>query len=260
MTVSSLHEPEPCAAEDLTSSPRPSRWSLVARRTVYFGHQSVGSDVCAGIRDLATDYSLPLTLVQTREPESVTGPAFVSFLAGRHRDYASKNAAMLRLLESPTRARNPLVLLKYCYGDITSPSEYRMLFDAYRDTVDTIEFEHPDVALIHSTIPLTTVESGFKARTKRYLGRTTRRDAALGRHRYNELLRAEFGGFEPIFDIAQVQALNADGTISGFASDGSKIETLAVENTAGGTDLNPRCRRLAAEALLDLLSTVVEDI
>ena len=258
MTVSPLREPESFTSEDPSAILRPARWSAIAQRMVYFGHQSVGSDVCAGIQELATDYALPLTVVQTREPQSVTGPAFVSFLAGRHRDYASKNAAILRLLESSTRARNPLVLLKYCYGDISSPREYTIVFDAYRDTVDTIQFEHPDVALVHTTIPLTTVEGGFKARTKRYLGRTTRRDVAVARHRYNELLRAEFGGFEPIFDLAQIQATTPDGTVSGFTSDGHRIETLAVENTNSGTDLSARCRRVAAEALLDVLATVIE--
>jgi hypothetical protein len=235
-----------------------SRWSVVARRTVYFGHQSVGTEVCAGIEAISAAHALPLRVVHTREPQSVTGPAFVSFLAGRHRDYASKNAAMLRVLESPARARNPVVLLKYCYGDISSQRDCTMLFGAYRDTVDTIQFEHPDVTLVHTTIPLTTVETGFKARTKRYLGRRTRRDDAVARHRYNELVRAEFAGVEPIFDIAQVQATTADGTICGFSSDGNKIETLAAENTSGGTDLTANCRRVVAEALLDVLSTVIE--
>ena len=133
-----------------------------------------------------------------------------------------------------------------------------MLFNAYRDTVETIQFEHPDVALVHTTIPLTTVESGFKGRTLRYLGRATRREEAVARHRYNELLRAEFGGVEPIFDIAQVQATSRDGTISAFTSDGGRIETLAADNTSDGTRLNPACRRAAAGVLLDVLSAVIE--
>jgi hypothetical protein len=258
MIASPLREPDSCVSLDASACARSSRWSVIAQRTVYFGHQSLGSDVCAGVQELATDYALPINMVQTREPENVAGPAFVSFLAGRHRDYASKNAAMLRLLESAARARNPVVLLKYCYGDVSSSREYTMLFDAYRDTVDTIQFEHPDVALVHTTIPLTTVESGLKARTKRYLGRATRREGAVARHRYNELLRAEFGGFEPIFDVAQVQATSADGTTAGFISEGIRIETLAEDNTTDGIALNSASRRVAAEVLLDVLSTVIE--
>jgi len=257
MIASSLREEESYAAFDPTVTSRTSRWSVIAQRTVYFGHQSVGSDVCAGIQELARDYAVPINLVETREPERVAAPAFVSFLAGRHRDYASKNAAMLRLLESATRARNPVVLLKYCYGDIGTSHDYTKLFNAYRDTVDTIQFEHPDVALVHTTIPLTTVESGFKARTMEYLGRDTGREQAIARQHYNELVRAEFGGVEPIFDIARVQSMSADGTVSGFMSDGTRIETLAADNTSDGTRLNSTSRRVAAEVLLDVLSTVI---
>lgn len=259
MTASPL-EFELQTVDEGDRSGRTSRWSAIAQRTVYFGHQSVGTSVCAGVEGLAKEYALGLRLVQTREPESVTGPAFVHFLAGRHRDYASKNAAVLRLLESETRARSPVVVLKYCYGDITHQGEYKLLFDAYRDTVDTIQFEHPDVTLVHTTIPLKLAESGFKARTKHYLGRTNGRDAAIARHRYNELVRAEFGVSEPIFDLAKVQATRPNGLVAGFAAGGSTIETLAPENTTDGTGLNSRCSRVAAEKFLDVLSDAIEAV
>lgn len=258
MSAIPLRESDLHSIEEGDPSRRASRWSAISERTVYFGHQSVGSSVCAGVQGLANDYALPLRLVQTREPETVTGPAFVHFLAGQHRDYASKNAAVLRLLESESRARNPVVLLKYCYGDITYPGEYNLLFDAYRDTVEAIQFEHPDVTLVHATIPLTTVENGFKARTKVYLGRRSRHDAAIARHRYNELVRAEFGLSEPMFDVARIQSTEPDGTVAGFTVGGSMIETLAPANTLDGTSLNAQCSRVAAEALLDVVADVVE--
>ena len=260
MNASPLRESGLHSIEEGDPSRRTSGWAAIAQRTVYFGHQSVGNSVCAGIEELAKEYELGLRLVQTREPESVAGPAFVHFLAGQHRDYASKNAAVLRLLESDTRARSPVVLLKYCYGDIAHQHEYNLLFDAYRDTVDTIQFEHPDVTLVHITIPLTIAESGLKARTKQYLGRTNGRDAAISRHRYNELLRAEFGISEPLFDLAKVQAMRPNGMVAGFPAGGGTIETLAPENTADGISLNTRCSRIAAEKLLDVLSDAIEAV
>ena len=145
-----------------------SRWSIVAGRTVYFGHQSVGSGVVAGVEGVTQEHALPLRVVQTREPATVTGPAFVHFLAGQNRDYASKNAAVLRLLESRTRAQRPVVLLKYCYVDINSPTDPGTMFEAYCDTVDTIQSEHPDVTVVHATIPLTTVESAFKSGARQF--------------------------------------------------------------------------------------------
>lgn len=203
---------------------------------------------------------MPLRVVHTREPATVTGPAFVHFLAGQNRDYASKNAAVLRLLESRTRAQRPVLLLKYCYVDLDSAADLHGMFEAYHDTVETIRFEHPDVTVVHATIPLTTVESAFKSGAMQFAGRPTRREAAIARHRYNELVRAEFADIEPIFDLAKVETTQLDGTLAGFFTGGSMIETLAPGNTEDGCHLNPRCQRAAAERLLDVLSDVIEAI
>ena len=258
MSAWPLRELQPEPGENDASSPISSRWSVIAGRTVYFGHQSVGSGVVAGVERLREEHALPLRVVQTREPATVTGPAFVHFLAGQNRDYASKNAALLRLLESRTRARRPIVLLKYCYVDINSARGAATMFEAYRDTVDTIQFEHPDVTVVHATIPLTAVESAFKSGARQLFGRPTRREAAVAHHRYNELVRAEFAGIEPIFDLAKVEATQPDGMVQGFAAGGAMIETLARHNTYDGFHLSARCQRAAAETLLDVLSDVIE--
>lgn len=259
MSASPLREPQPEPGNDGATSPIGwSRWSVIAERTVYFGHQSVGSAVVEGVEGLAHERALPLRVVQTRDPAAVTGPAFVHFLAGQNRDYASKNAAVLRLLESRTRARKPVVVLKYCYVDLYSPGDASTMFEAYRETVDTIQFEHPDVTVVHATIPLTTVESALKSGARQFFGHQTRREAAVARHRYNELVRAEFKDTESIFDVAKVEATQPDGTLAGFTVGGCVIETLAPHNTDDGAHLNARCKRAAAEALLDVLSGVIE--
>lgn len=257
MSASPLRELQPETYRNGAGSPRP-RWSLVAGRTVYFGHQSVGNAVVAGVEELTREHGLPLRVVHTREPAAVTGPAFVHFLAGQNRDHASKNAAVLRLLESGTRAQRPVVLLKYCYVDISAATDPATMFDAYRDTVEMIQFEHPDVTVVHATIPLTTVESAFRSGAKQFFGRSTRREAAIARHRYNELVRAEFKGTEPIFDIAKVEATQPDGIVAGFTAGGCMIETLAPHNTYDGGHINARCQRAAAETLLDVLSDAIE--
>ena len=108
------------------------------------------------------------------------------------------------------------------------------MFEAYHDTVQAIRFEHPDVTVVHATVPLTTVESAFRSGAMQFVGRPTRREAAIARHHYNELLRSEFVDFEPIFDLAKVEATQPDGTLAGFSAGGSTIETLAQHNTADG--------------------------
>jgi hypothetical protein len=237
---------------------RVARWSAVAGRTVYFAHRSVGAGVVTGVAELTDAYSLPLRLVQTREPASETGPAFVHFIVGTSGDYASKNAAVLRLLESHTRALNPVLVLKYCYGDIRRPGDQGTMFGAYCETVETIQSEHPDVTVIHTTLPLAATTRYSNWGASQLLGRQTLHGVAVARHRYNELLRAEFGGGDPVFDIARVESTKSDGTVCGFSAGGRVIETLATENTYDGVHLNPRGERVVAETLLDVLADVVQ--
>ena len=236
----------------------PARWGAVASRTIYFGHQSVGRDLIAGIDRLNNDRAIGLSLIQTDDPNSLAGPAFVHFLAGSNRDYASKNAALLRLLKTRKRADGAIVLLKYCYVDIRDDLNPDVIFASYCEMTETIQSEYLDVTVVHATMPLTTVESVFRARTRQIMGRPTLRKASIARHRYNELLRGEFAGNDPIFDLARVEATRPDGTLSTFVSHGSPIETLTPENTYDGGHLTPQCQLAAAGALLNVLADVIE--
>jgi hypothetical protein len=237
----------------------PAKWSGIGARTVYFAHQSVGADIVAGVESLKRDHSLPLRIVRATDPSTISDPAFVHFFVGQKRDYASKNAALLRLLEAPTRAHQPVVVFKYCHGDIKSPDDGNAMFEAYHDTVDTIQFEHPDVTVVHSTIPLALVaENAVKSGARLFLGLHSERELAVARHRYNELLRTEFGGTEPIFDIAKLQATRQDGTIERFAFGGAFIETLAADNTSDGCSLSACAQTVAAAELLEVLSEAIE--
>jgi hypothetical protein len=133
------------------------------------------------------------------------------------------------------------------------------MFEAYRDTVDTIQFEHRDVTVVHATIPLTTVEGALKSGAMQFFGRPTRREAAVTRQRYNELVRAEFKGTQPIFDLAKVESTQPDGMVAGFTASGGMIETLAPENTGDGCHLSASAQRTVARAFLDILAQVIEE-
>jgi hypothetical protein len=220
MSASPFHELQPEPGENGRCSRTASRWSVIAERTVYFGHQSTGTGVITGVEKLKAEYAVPLRVVQTQDPATVTDPAFVHFFVRQNRDYAFKNAALLRLLESRTRAHRPVVVLKYSHMDINSPADSATMLGAYRDTVDTIQFAHPDVTVVHTTIPLTTVETAFEWKAKQFFGRPTRRQAAVARQCYNQLARTEFSASEPIFDLAKLEAMQSDGMTAGFTAGG----------------------------------------
>lgn len=235
------------------------RWSAVATRNVYFAHQSVGSDIVGGLRALNDEFTLNLRIVRSWEHGTHALPAVVHFLVGQNGDFASKNAALLRFLEARRWTDRPIVVLKYCYTDVCPGTDIEGLFEEYRDTVVTIAAEYQDVTVVHATLPLTsTFERAVTARAKLFLGRETLRDAAIARHRYNSLLQAEFGGWQPIFDIARAEAERPDGSVAGFDQGGVHIQTLAPENTGDGCHLNRRGQRIVALAFLDVLAQVIE--
>ena len=241
-----------------SNSSDPTRWRSIAARAVYFGHQSVGDDIADGIDRLNAEFSLGLRLVETRAPAAVAHPAFVHFHAGGNQDPASKNAAMLRILRARPRADRAIVLLKYCYVDIARDTDVAAVFDAYRATVRAIRSRYPDVTIVHTTVPVTTVESAFKAEVKRLIGRRSVRQDAVARHRYNELVRAEFAEREPLFDIARIEATRVDGSRVQFAWKAGQIDSLAPEYTRDGGHLNARGQALVAKELLSVLARVAE--
>lgn len=234
------------------------RWRAVARRPVYFGHQSVGEDITAGLSALNDEFDLGLRIVQTRVPSAVAQPAFVHFHAGRNQDPASKNADLLKILAARPRPDHALVLLKYCYVDVDQSTNVAAVFASYMAMVETIRARYPDVTIIHATVPLTTVETATKARVKRLLGRHTSREDALARQRYNALMRVAFAGREPLFDIARLEAGRGDGGRSTYALGDQQIEVLSDENTRDGGHLNQHGQRLVARELLNLLAKTIE--
>ena len=230
---------------------------VVANTRIYFAHQSVGTNVVAGLERIAREQPASgVRTVLTRDPSLLTAaPAFVHFLAGKNGDPDSKNADFIRLLDSRPAPDRAIAMLKYCYIDAETAQTAEQIFASYQRTIATIRERHPDVRIVHSTMPLTTVQVGARATIKRMIGRIEdNRAVAAKRHRYNELLRAAYLTREPVFDIADLESRRSDGTRSFFVANGDTIPTLAREWTWDGGHLNDRGQRLAAERLLTVLS------
>ena len=241
-------------ADSATAAP-----AVLAALRIYFAHQSVGSNVVAGLERIGRDTpGLGLRTVLTRDPELLTGaPAFVHFLAGRNGDPASKNADFIRMLDRRPKRDSAIAMLKYCYIDASSSMSAAEIFAAYQGTIATVRQRHPDVRIVHATMPLTTVETGAKAAVKRAFGRIEdNRAEAVKRHRFNQLMRGAYATKEPLFDIAALEARRPDGSPSFFIADGEAIPTLARELTWDGGHLNDVGQRLAAEALVEVLARV----
>lgn len=232
--------------------------AALASRRIFFGHQSVGGNVVAGVRELlGEDTTLRLSVVHTDKPWTVEGPAFIESEIGINGDPASKSrafsAAVARGLDRP----GAIALHKYCYIDVSTDTDPDALFADYRRTMRELKQRHPLIRFVHVTMPLTAnVEPPAKLFVKRLLGRPTELALNQKRNRYNQLLRTEYSGREPVFDLATLESTHADGSRAFVTFGGERVYVLASEHTTDGGHLTRAAQRLIGERLLEFLAAV----
>lgn len=241
------------------TSVSPDEWRRLASRRIFFGHQSVGAQLVQGIQAIISARpQLGLRVVETMHAADVAGPAIMHASLGANYDPASKNAAFLAALDEGG-ATPDIAMYKFCYVDVTPATDPDTLFAQYVRTVERARAEHPELTIVHVTMPLTTAAppGRLKGAVRRLLGRgpITEAENNVKRNRYNQLLRARYGaGRAPLFDLAKVESTRPDGSRSAFVNGTDSIYTLAPELSSDGGHLNEEGIRRAAEQLLVLLA------
>jgi hypothetical protein len=230
------------------------QWQALSKRTIYFGHQSVGENIVEGIRELAAgNPQIRINIVSGPKSGNAT-PALHEFLVGENEHPQSKNDAFLATVSGPL-PEAPVLAFKYCYVDIDENTDAQALFERYRQTVDAVRAKHPDAMIVHITMPLTT-DAPLRNWVNMLRGRPNRRTWNGVRSRYNELLRGAYAGREPVFDLARLEATKSDGTEEYALVNGQKVYALADEWTSDGGHLNEAARKLAAAHFLATLAAL----
>ncbi len=246
--------PTPPAERPLAELPD-SALARLAARVVLFGHQSVGANLLEGIRELgARDPRVALRVTPLREAGAMTGGVLLETLIGDNGQPARKTDDFLAALGTPAGQQATLALHKYCYLDFGPETDPAAVFANYREKMAALRAGRPGLVLVHVTAPLTARETGPKALLKRLLGKTTQDDLNARRAAYNALLRAEYAGKEPVFDLAAYESTGPDGTRAGVLRDGKAVPALAPGWTDDGGHLNAAGRQRIAEQFLAFLA------
>src|SRR3954468_8854042 len=147
----------------------------VATARVFFAHQSVGANLIEGLGRLARQEKVPVYIAEMRVPE---------------------NGHPLRKLPSFEQAVQEragsidIAMLKFCYVDVGAQTDAAALFEQYRATLGRLQARYPGITFVHVTLPLTTVQTGWKALAKRLAGRDPYGSVEnVRREEYNALLR-----------------------------------------------------------------------
>lgn len=230
-------------------------WERLADRRIFFGHQSVGGNLVAGIeRLLAENPTIRLRIVHAAKPAAVEGPAFIDFAIGRNGDPASKDRAFAEVLLTASGSTGDLAMYKYCYVDFTAKSDAERIFADYRSRIRAVRERHPGVVIVHMTTPLTTDGGRRKELIDRLLARSTGREVNGVRNHFNDLMLREYTGVEPVFDLAGAESTRPDGSRAYVRLGGRTVYTLAPELSDDGGHLNELGQRLVAERFLLFLA------
>jgi hypothetical protein len=233
-------------------------WQRLAGRTLFFAHQSVGVNLLDGVADLLQEHpDVGLRVVEVADASLVRGPGLFHRRVGQNGKPETKLAEFGAIATDAFAdpASGGVAMLKFCYADVKGHTDPVALFEAYRRSVGELEAARPGVTIVHVTMPLWK-DTGFIDHWGTVaLGKATPiRALNAARHRFNELLRQAYRGNAPFFDLAALESVRPDGSVSSVRHDGIRVPSLADEWTHDGGHLNEQARRRIAGYFLATLA------
>jgi len=233
-----------------------SAWEKLSQKKIYFGHQSVGFDIIDGIEDLMKENpQIKLNIVETADQSDFKLGLFAHSKVGKNVDPKSKIDEFAKFINKGIGGKADVAALKFCYIDFRPATNTKNVYIDYSNSISKIKNKYSNLTIIHFTTPLTQKQTGIKAIIKKLIGKPVSGiEENIKRYEYNEMLRKEYEGKEPLFDIAKIESTFPNGTRCSFTKDGKTYYSMVPEYTYDGGHLNELGRKKAAEQLLILLS------
>jgi hypothetical protein len=149
--------------------------------------------------------------------------------------------------------------MKFCYVDFNPYTDVDALFAYYRETMEALKREHPEVTFAHVTVPLVVRPMDLKERFNRLIGRDVWEDTAnTKRFEYNQRLLKEYGS-EPIFDLAKAESTRPDGSRETFEYKGRSYFALTPDYTDDDGHLNAAGQGAVAPEMIRFLATTLRE-
>jgi len=213
---------------------------LLASKKAFFGHQSGGMNIMDGLKDITTTGNLaPLAIAETRSAGDMKTPGLYHAHVGQNTDPLSKLRDFEVILRGGMAEAVDVAFLKFCYVDFDETTDAAAVFTAYRDAMRKLKADYPKLTIVHLSAPLTRMDAGKKAAIKRLIGWKIQGDAEnAARNAYNQLMRAEYEGKEPFFDLALVEAAESSGAAMLHGTGTASYYALRPEYTYDGGHLN----------------------
>ena len=232
-----------------------SAWKKLSQKTIYFGHQSVGNNIIDGVNKIMENNDvIKLNIKNTNDVQPSDVPVFAHSDIGKNDDIDSKLNDFSNNIRKGFGDKADIAFLKLCFWDVRRKTDVNKVFNNYRKTITSLKKEYPDTIFLHLTVPLMSHSNGVIAKIKRMIKPDNDDLDNIKRNELNRLIVQEYGGKEPLFDIALIESTLPDGRRTIFSADGKDYYYLPDEYTNDGGHLNEQARKYVAEQLLITLS------
>jgi hypothetical protein len=229
-------------------------WEALARKRIYFGHQSVGANILDGIREIMGRRAADgLVILETEDAADLDRPALAHSTIGRNGDPGSKIDHFRAILEGGVGRVADVAMFKFCFVDIDRSTDIGALFEHYARTITALGKDFPRLRIVPWTVPLTGPAPGLRPALRRLLGRgPSAADENRDRAAFNARIRREFGGL--VYDLAGAEAAPRKRQGGPSAAGGGDGPVLDPGYSSDGGHLNERGRRVIAIDLLNYLA------
>ncbi|GBE52538.1 hypothetical protein BMS3Bbin14_01012 [bacterium BMS3Bbin14] len=238
----------------------PAAWVKLAHQTIYFGHQSVGKNIIAGIRDIMKEHpEIKLHIVETTDIAALRSPVFANSPVGKNGAPLSKINGFKELMDKRMGNLVNIAFFKFCFDDIRERTNVKMLFKNYSQTMDDLTRKYPKTQFVYITVPLLKRQKRTLAsRIKGFFGGKGyfADENNIARYKLNKLIREKYKGSGLLFDLARFESTKPDGTRESFEKKGKIYYALAPAYTGDGGHLNVVGRKYIAQQLLIFLANM----
>ena len=233
-------------------------WEKLASKTIYFGHQSVGSNMVEGMTQVMQEHpQVKLSIKEAQGVQDLNGPVFAHSAIGKNRDPHSKISDFKSKMQSGMGEQVDIALFKFCYIDINGNTDINAMFEEYASAMDELQREYPNVTFVHSTVPLEVAGSPLKNKIKKLIGKPLyQQEANMKRNQFNHLLLDKYSGQSPVFDLAGYESTSGSGKRTGFKAGDDTYFTLNPEYSSDGSHLNSKGQTAIAKEFLIFLQSL----
>lgn len=235
-------------------------WQKLSEKVIFFGHQSVGQNILDGIKDIAKENpKLNLIITENRDSQQTNAaPLFIDSEIGKNGEPKTKVDAFKDIIGNGMGEKATIAFMKFCYVDFNKDTDVKEIFDYYKNAMRHLKEKYPKTTFVHFTVPVEVKKETWKAWIKNFLGKKDiweyQNDVPRGL--YNNLLKKEYEGKEPIFDLALNESIHPEGKKEFFEYSGIRYPALVPEYTTDGAHLNEKGRKFVANKLLIFLSNL----